>query len=522
MIYPYFTNDKLAPLLIGVVIILSSILTFHLDKKRISLILLFLGSLALGLFIAHLDPFLIPWDEQYHALVAKHLVENPLTPTLYSVPVLDYDYKNWAGNYIWLHKQPLFLWQIALSLKIFGFNELAVRLPSVLLHAITSILIYRIGKISYSEKVGYYGALFFACAYYPLELVAGKYATDHNDLSFLFYITASLWAWFEYQHSGKKYWIIFIGLFSGCAILVKWLVGLLVFAVWGITLLLNEKKEVLKRVSVSHLIISFLITLAVFIPWQLYIINVFPKESLYEYQFNTRHFFETLENHGGDTWFHLKAIHNIYGSGDVVPYIYLLGLIILLKNVTSRIYRGAIFFTIIIIYFFYSMAATKMVSFCIIVSPFLFLGLGAFMDVILKKITEKIERNWVKRSIAIVSIVITCFFLIDLSKIQNYHTDWAPNDNCNREAELRLMTNIKKLPELLGKDKYVVFLTNERINSNIPIMFYTDYLAYDFIPNQKQIERIKMQSWKIAILDSGNLPDFIRKDEDIVKITYLR
>lgn len=520
MIYPYFTNDQLAPLLIAALILLSSILTFHLDKKRIPLILLFLGSLALGLFIANLDPFLIIWDEQYHALVAKHLVENPLKPTLYPIPLLDYDYKNWAGNYIWLHKQPLFLWQMALSLKLFGFNELAVRLPSVLLHAIASILIYRIGKISYSEKVGYYGALFFACAYYPLELVAGKYATDHNDLSFLFYITASFWAWFEYQHSGKKYWIIFIGLFSGCAILVKWLVGLLVFAVWGITIVLNEKKEASKWASISPLIISFFITLLVFIPWQLYIINVFPQESLYEYQFNTRHFFETLENHEGDMWFHLKAIHNIYGSGYAVPYIYLLGLIIWIKNANSRIYQVAIFSPIIIIYFFYSMAATKMVSFCIIVSPFLFLFFGALIDVIIIKCTEKIEHNLVKRSIAVVSIVITCCFLIDFPKIQKHHTDWNPNDNCNREAELKLMANIKNLPGLLGNDKYVVFLATDRINSNIPLMFYTDYVAYDFIPNQKQIERIKTQSWKIAILDSGNLPDFIRRDENIIKIKW--
>jgi 4-amino-4-deoxy-L-arabinose transferase len=56
-------------------------------------------------------------------------------------------------------------------------------------------------------------------AYYPLELVAGRYSTDHNDLSFLFYVTASIWAWFEYQHTQNKYYLVLIGLFSGCAVL---------------------------------------------------------------------------------------------------------------------------------------------------------------------------------------------------------------------------------------------------------------------------------------------------------------
>jgi 4-amino-4-deoxy-L-arabinose transferase-like glycosyltransferase len=84
--------------------------------------------------MANLDHFLILWDEQYHALVAKNMLKNPFKPTLYPVELLDYDYRNWSANYIWLHKQPLFLWQIALSLKIFGTTELAVRLPSILLH----------------------------------------------------------------------------------------------------------------------------------------------------------------------------------------------------------------------------------------------------------------------------------------------------------------------------------------------------------------------------------------------------
>jgi 4-amino-4-deoxy-L-arabinose transferase-like glycosyltransferase len=80
----------------------------------------------------------------------------------------------------------LFLWQTTLSLKLFGFNALAVTSPSIILQAIASLLIFRIGKISNSEKTGYYVALFFTVANYPLELIAGRYSTDHNEISFLF------------------------------------------------------------------------------------------------------------------------------------------------------------------------------------------------------------------------------------------------------------------------------------------------------------------------------------------------
>jgi hypothetical protein len=85
-------------------------------------------------------------------------------------------------------------------------------------------------------------------------------------------------------------------------------------------------------------------------------------------------------------------------------------------------------------------------------------------------------------------------------------------------ADLKEMAFINKLKTKLGNDNYVVFNANVRLNGHIPVMFYTDYISYDFIPNEIQLNRIKKQLYKIAILDSGNLPDFIQNDKDIFKI----
>ena len=51
------------------------------------------------------DRYLHNWDERYHALVAKNMIEHPLRPTLYENPVLPFDSKDWERNHIWLHKQ---------------------------------------------------------------------------------------------------------------------------------------------------------------------------------------------------------------------------------------------------------------------------------------------------------------------------------------------------------------------------------------------------------------------------------
>ena len=52
-----------------------------------------------------------------------------LVPTLVANAVLDYDYRNWGSNHVWLHKPPLALWMQAASMRMFGVGEWPMRLP---------------------------------------------------------------------------------------------------------------------------------------------------------------------------------------------------------------------------------------------------------------------------------------------------------------------------------------------------------------------------------------------------------
>ena len=518
MMFCSFPIYKFLILILSTLIIIFSILSFHQERKTFSLFLLFLGSIGLGLFISLLDPFLILWDEQYHALVAKNLLNHPLKPVLFDDPRPGYDFRSWTSNHIWLHKQPLFLWQIALSLKFFGINELAVRIPDILMHALLPLMIYRIGKTIYGESTGFYGALFFTVAYFPLELIAGKFATDHNDFAFLFYVTSSFWSWFEYQQSQKKIWLLLIGLFAGCAVLVKWLVGLLIYAVWMITILFDKKEVRSTFDAYESLIISFIISLLVFLPWQIFTLLNFPQEAKYEFALNSRHFFEPVEGHTGSALFHIEAIKSLYGSGVAVPYILLLGLVILIWKTVTNQFRIAVVSAILITYGFYTLAATKMTAFCIIVSPFVFLALGSLTDVGFTLLLSKFKSvRWVN-GIKLVGLVTICFFLINISRIRNYHTDWKPHDNCNRIGDLKQMDFIQKVKALPTGTKWKIYNSAIRVNGHIAVMFYTGYPAYDFIPDEKLIRRIKEEPGRIAIVDNGDLPGFIKEDKDIVII----
>lgn len=518
MPFSFFSDTQIIPLYPAVVILLLSVILFHATKYRAALITLFLGIVVMGFFMANLDPFLVLWDEQYHALVAKNLATNPFKPVLYRDPVLPYYFGDWTKNHVWLHKQPLFLWQMALSIKLFGANELAVRIPSVLMHALTSVAIYRIGELAVNRKTGFYGALFFGLAYYQLEHVAGRFTTDHNDVAFLFYVTASFWAWFEYQRSRKRVYLILIGIFSGGAVLIKWLVGLIIYAAWFFTIGVDNKRNWLSPNAYKPILKSAVISLAVFLPWQIFIHFKYPVESVYEMNLNTDHFFNVVENHGGDIWFHFRAIYDIYGSGDLIPFVMVGGLILLLLKIKDATHRIAFISFTLIVYGFYSLAATKMTSFTILVSPVIYLGFGALINSLftwLDKLTKNARIVVFLRVCAVVGFAFMCF---NLSKIEKNHTMKKPLDNFGREREIAQMQFFNSAKDILGNQNYVVFNADVGVNGNIAFMFYTDYTAYGRIPTQSEIDEVKRKHYKIAIRDDGSLPDYITDDATILKI----
>ena len=116
---------------------------------------LVLAGFLLRIFAAS-DPFLHEWDERYHALVAKNMMENPFKPMLYKTPLLDYDYKSWSSNHIWLHKQPVPLWLMSLSLKTFGLSAFSLRIPSILCSTLGILLMFFVGKNLFGRSVGFF------------------------------------------------------------------------------------------------------------------------------------------------------------------------------------------------------------------------------------------------------------------------------------------------------------------------------------------------------------------------------
>ncbi len=485
--------------------ILMILSLFFFAKKNTSLALILLTAITFLSYLSliEIEPFLNLWDERFHALVAKNLSNNPILPLLYPSTPVEFDHIGWDKSHLWLHKQPLFLWQIALSFKLFGISELSLRLPSAVMMTLLVPIYFRIGKALDNEKTGFFMGLLLSSSYFIMELVVGRQQLDHNDIAFLFYTSSSLWAWIEYLRSGKKSWLILIGIFSGFAILCKWLTGLLIYFTWGIYKLIRQ--DHLK--NYTDLLISLLFTVIVILPWQLYILSSFTDLAIEEYRYNSQHLFEAIEGHTGSPRFHLKKMDLLFGN--LAPYFALLGIFFFWRKKKNKSLFLSFIITLIFVELFFAIAKTKMISYTLILMPFIYFLASVTIYQFYSYLTN-IKANK-KLATAIFTILLLSFYIyrIQLPKLSenylsiNYYNYELANNKAVFEA----------LKDRLPKNS---LLFNVKDRHYVEAMFYTNFNAYSIIPDQAEINRLKSK-FHIAIFKSGNyeLPNYILNDPSI-------
>jgi len=491
--------------------VLSVISFFFLHKKTIALILLVAGTFCLKTGVVQLDPFINWWDEQYHAVVAKNMVSDPFHPVLYNDPAVPYDYHNWTMNHTWVHKQPMFLWQMAAGMRIFGVNEFGLRFHMIVMAVILSLAIFRMGKILFSERTGFIASLFFSTNYYGIMLMSGHEHTDHNDFTFMFYVMMSCWSCLEYHRSGNWKFLILTGFFSGCAVLTKWLTGLLVFSGWGIAILADKNlRNNLK--SYLHISLSLLVCIAVFLPWQLHIHYSFPVESKYESELAGKHFFEVIEGHDGAWDYHIQKLKDTFFKLNYVWYYILALMFYFVYSSKILFHKVTITGWILILFLFFSLAATKMPAFTYVIIPLLYLLLAFTLD----KIIGVFEKNkkWIAHTLSVIFILFLSFKNLQTEKLfQNFSV--KSDDAVYRIQRMNDLAAIKSLYESMD-EKTLVF--NCRPGEAMMVMFYTSYMAYEFYPNRQLFDELTQKGYKIALFNSSDMPAEVRNMPEIIII----
>lgn len=173
-------------------------------------------------------------------------------PFLGSVHLFDWDEVNFAecaremivsGDYLhvqidyrpFFEKPPLFIWLQVLSMKVFGVNEFAARLPNALLAALTMPLLLHLGALVRSRRLG----LLWAAAYAGSILPNFYGHSGIIDPLFNLCIFGGIWQMVR-ATDGRSSWLrasVLAGCCTGLAVLTKgpvgWgLVGLTTAVVW--------------------------------------------------------------------------------------------------------------------------------------------------------------------------------------------------------------------------------------------------------------------------------------------------
>lgn len=485
--------------LLGIIIVVICSLGYYFswkyqakDNFKSAVALLIICGLLLRIYCS-MDFFLHDWDERYHALVAKNLMKHMLVPTLYNEPVLQNDFKVWTGSHIWLHKQPLPLWSMALSMMLFGVNEIALRIPSIIFTTAGIGLTFYLGSYFFNRKVGYLAAFLYSINGLIIEITSGRVATDHIDVFFLFFIELAVFFTILYVKKRNSVYNILVGISIGLAILSKWLPALIVLPIWFLIVFGSQNFD--KRTITVQFVLILIMTMLVFLPWQLYIYNVFPVEAAWEAGFNYKHLTMVLEQQGGSVFYFLNKIRINYGDLIYLPMIWFLWK--LYKQYDHKNFALVVWFLIPLLFF--SFLKTKMQAYILFTSPALFLITADFFYWLVQN-KKNYKYQWMITVLLILLIVLPVRYSIERIK---------PFENKERKPEW--VSDLKKMNEK-KIDRGVLFNYDEPIEA----MFYTDLTAvYSDLPNKSLIEDLKRKGYTVIINDNAKVTDDIRAMDGI-------
>ncbi len=382
---------------------------------------------------------------------------------------------------------------IAGSLKIFGLSALAVRVPSLVLSTLAIGLTYLIGKKLFGPRVGMMAAFFHCICGVLIAQAAGRFATDHVDVTFM--VLIELGIWFGLLHATRGRWIysLLMGLAIGLALLTKWLPALIVLPVWLAYAWPRQSKGRLVLAGLTAVIVAGVIC----VPWQIYIHQHFPVEAAQESAYTMSHLTHGVEGNGHWFGYHILKAGEFFGWLIYIPVICFMTTL-WTKRTAPRMALAA---WLLLPYIFFSLVATKMGGYILISAPAIFLVEALFIGNI---VDWKAPPPWHKWKGAMIGALVMAALIPFIDRLDFTH---------HRKSDPYAET-VRLLPQYGVDHNTVLFNTDYPFEA----MFYTDCIAYRRVPTLQDVLACRRQDKKVMVCKGikRNLPDEIAKNPYVV------
>jgi 4-amino-4-deoxy-L-arabinose transferase-like glycosyltransferase len=203
-------------------------------------------------------------------------------------------------------KPPILFWANALSGKVFGFNNFAMRLPSALFGFMGIVALFIFVNKYFSATTAFISAV--VMTYTEQYLVHARDAVTDMIFSTFFGI-AIISFWISYKDKKNAFFYI-MGIAIGLAVMTRNIVGLFTYAVIGTFIILFRKKEIIKeRHFWGGIVLSFIVSF----PWYWYMIYRYGNSFIDSYFGSMLHFgFKGINNDDSHWYAYLKKIVENY------------------------------------------------------------------------------------------------------------------------------------------------------------------------------------------------------------------
>lgn len=310
------------------------------------------------------------WDESRLAISAFEMLKNGEWFVTYFEGKPD----------MWSTKPPLFIWCQVFFMKLFGINELALRLPAAMSALFTCFALLWFSK-KYLKSFWYgFVTIFVLVTSYGYISIHGSRTGDYDSMLTLFTTLSGLVFFLYCENKNIKYLYLFF-LFTALAVLTKSISGLLFMPAILIYALI--RKTIIPLLKNKHFYISlllFLLTLAgYYITREIknpgYLIAVYNNELGGRY-------LGSSGGHTGDFWFYYT--HFLHYQLSVWYLLIPCGFIVGFASKNRKIFRLTTFSTLMIICYFLviSTAETKLDWYDIPLYPFIAIIIGIFIHVV--------------------------------------------------------------------------------------------------------------------------------------------